>query len=127
LDSQIKDLEKTIEEERANLEQTLVTMYKWQKVAPSALVLVVTSSVNPELATYALEKVLTNQNDKLESYEDNVAKLQAKRKEIAEAKNEVAQTIESLQTQLATLQSKYDEENLCMLNLRRNKTNMLHS
>jgi len=78
-------------------------------VAPSALVLVVTSSVNPELATYALEKVLTNQNDKLESYEDNVAKLQAKRKEIAEAKNEVAQTIESLQTQLATLQSKYDE------------------
>jgi len=109
LDSQIKDLEKTIEEERANLEQTLVTMYKWQKVAPSALVLVVTSSVNPELATYALEKVLTNQNDKLESYEDNVAKLHAKRKEIAEAKNEVAQTIESLQTQLATLQSKYDE------------------
>lgn len=109
LDSQIRDLEKTIEEERANLEQTLVTMYKWQKVAPSALVLVVTSSVNPELATYALEKVLTNQNDKLESYEDNVVKLQAKRKEIAEAKNEVAQTIESLQTQLATLQSKYEE------------------
>jgi len=109
LDAQIRDLEKIIEEERANLEQTLVTMYKWQKVAPSALVLVVTSSVNPELATYALEKVLTNQNAKLESYEDNVAKLQAKRKEIAEAKNEVAQTIQSLQTQLATLQSKYDE------------------
>ncbi|HPU69972.1 MAG TPA: peptidoglycan DD-metalloendopeptidase family protein [Coprothermobacter proteolyticus] len=109
LDAQIRDLEKTIEEERANLEQTLVTMYKWQKVAPSALVLVVTSSVNPELATYALEKVLTNQNAKLESYEDNVAKLQAKREEIAEAKNEVAQTIQSLQTQLATLQSKYDE------------------
>lgn len=109
LDSQIRDLEKTIEEERANLEQTLVTMYKWQKVAPSALVLVVTSSVNPELATYALEKVLTNQNDKLKSYEDNVVKLQAKRKEIAEAKNAVAQTIESLQTQLATLQSKYEE------------------
>lgn len=109
LDGQIGDLEKIIEEERANLEQTLITMYKWQKVAPSALVLVVTSSVNPELATYALEKVLTNQNAKLESYEDNVAKLHAKRAELAEAKNEVAQTIQSLQTQLATLQSKYDE------------------
>ncbi|WP_018963252.1 murein hydrolase activator EnvC family protein [Coprothermobacter platensis] len=109
LDNQIKTLEQTITEERSNMESTLVTMYKWEKVAPSALVLVVTSSVNPELATYALQKVLSGQNDKLESYEDNVKQLQAKREELANAKDEVAQTIASLNTQLASLQSKYDE------------------
>jgi murein DD-endopeptidase MepM/ murein hydrolase activator NlpD len=109
LDNQIKSLEAVIDQQRTNLESTLVTMYKWQKVAPSALVLVVTSSVNPEFATYALGKVLSGQNEKLESYQNNVKKLQAKREEIAKAKEEVAQTIESLNTQLADLQSKYDE------------------
>ncbi|NPV88844.1 peptidoglycan DD-metalloendopeptidase family protein [Coprothermobacteraceae bacterium] len=107
LNNQISELGIKIESEKSAIDETVYKLYKWQKVAPSALVLVVSSSVNPEVATYALGKVLKEHNEKMTSYQQNVQELEAKKKELQSAHAQVADTIKELQAQLDELQSKY--------------------